>query len=38
MTWKLFGDLIMMSMIIGGGVLFIWANVTYDPDDDNDGV
>jgi len=36
MTWKLFGDLVMMFMILGGGVLFIWANVTYNPKNDND--
>ena len=40
MTWELFGDLFMMFMILGGGALFIWANVTYNPNDDNknDGV
>ena len=36
MTWKLLGDLVMMFMILGGGVLFIWANVSYNPNDDND--
>jgi hypothetical protein len=36
LTWKLFGDLVMMFMILGGGVLFIWANVAYNPNDPND--
>ena len=36
MTWKLFGDLVMMFMILGGAGLFIWANVTYNPNDDDD--
>jgi hypothetical protein len=35
MTWKLFGDLVMVIMILGGGCLFIWANVRYNPNDDN---
>ena len=35
MTWALFGDLVMMFMILGGGVLFIWANINYTPDDDD---
>ena len=36
MTWSLFGDLVMMFMILGGGVLFIYANVVYNPNDNND--
>lgn len=36
MTWELFGDLIMMFMILGGGCLFIWANLAYNPNDDNE--
>ena len=37
MTLDLLGDLLMMFMILGGGILFIWANVAYNPNDD-DGV
>jgi len=33
MTWKLFGDLVMMFMILGAGIIFVWANVKYHPDD-----
>lgn len=39
MNWDLLGNLLMMTMIIGGAGLFIWANVSYNPNDDkNDGV
>ena len=38
MTLDLLGDLLMMFMILGGGCLFIWANVMYNPNDDDDGV
>jgi len=37
MTWEIFGDLVMMLMILGSGCLFIWANVTYNPKDDDFG-
>ena len=35
MNWELLGDLLMMIMILGGGVLFICANVSYNPNDDD---
>ena len=38
MNWGLFGDLILVSLIIGSGILFVYANVNYKPDNDNDGV
>ena len=34
LSWSLFGDLVMMLMIVGGTGIFIWANVNYTPDDD----
>ena len=36
MNWDLLGNLLMMTMIIGGAGLFIWANVSYNPNDDKD--
>ena len=37
MTWTLFGDLVLMFMILAAGTLFIWVNVRYNPNDKNDG-
>jgi hypothetical protein len=34
MTWSTLGDLAMMFMILGGGILFIVSNVRYNPNDD----
>lgn len=36
MTWELFGDLALMFMILGSGVLIIYTNVVYNPNEDND--
>tara|TARA_A200000159_G_C7022195_1_gene214364 strand:- start:325 stop:450 length:126 start_codon:yes stop_codon:yes gene_type:complete len=32
----LLGDLILCACIIGGGCLFIWANVSYNPNNVDD--
>lgn len=36
MTLKMFGDLVLMMMILGAGVMFVWINSNYLPGGDDD--
>jgi len=36
MTLQVFGDLIMMLMVVGSGILLVYVNANYIPNDDND--
>jgi len=37
MNWELAGDLFLCFAILGGGTLFVVANINYKPDNEGEG-